>query len=164
MSLEDPNNRLMIRGALREKRVHQVSDKISAVIHRAKVVACTYRRWMVLDPSEDVPLGTLRLGLNTKRQRLQSFKLGIFDAREVTSSHVIAAVADWVVEDRVAMLTVFSPRIRNWWWSSHTPQERCGNRLSIKVCGRGQVVAAVADNTTSLPPQPTSWLSGCTGV
>ena len=57
---------------------------------------------MVLDPSEDVPLGTLRLCLETERQRLPSFQQGIFDARDITSPDVIAAVADWVVKDRVA--------------------------------------------------------------
>ena len=38
---------------------------------------------MVLDPSEDVPLGTLRLCLETERQRLPSFQQGIFDARDI---------------------------------------------------------------------------------
>ena len=65
---------------------------------------------MVLDPSGDVLVGTMTVTLYTVPQGLKHFNLGILDGRSITEPEVIAAVADWVVQDRVAMLIGYFPK------------------------------------------------------
>ena len=48
--------------------------------------------------------------MDTGLQRLPCFKLGILDARRVQSSADVAAVAEWIARDRIAILTGFFSR------------------------------------------------------
>ena len=121
MATGNPNDDQRIANVLQEKDVHRLTPKMFVALHRAKVTGCQFRTWSIRNHSavagnddglaEDVAFGTLELQLDTSRQRLPRFKLGILDARHVGSTKEVAALAQWVVVDRLAMLTgFFSPR------------------------------------------------------
>ena len=116
----NPNDDQRIASVLQEKVVHRLTPKMFVALHRAKVTGSRFHTWSIRNHSavagnddgiaEDVAFGSLELQLDTSRQRLPCFKLGILDARHVGSTKEVAALAEWVVVDRLAMLTgFFSP-------------------------------------------------------
>ena len=85
----------------------RVTEKVFAVLHRAKVHSCTFSTWSIREDGQGIGFGTLTLHMDTSRQRLEDFKIGVLDAGGVLCSPHVAALAEWVVQDRLAALTGF---------------------------------------------------------
>ena len=53
----------------------------------------------------DMPFGTLKLYMQTKRQRMEKINIGIVDARSLLVSSDLLAFASWIVDEKIAVLT-----------------------------------------------------------
>ena len=51
-----------------------------------------------------MPFGTLKLYLQTQRQRMERINIGIVDARYTMVSSDVTAFANWIVEQEVLVL------------------------------------------------------------
>jgi len=107
MASDNPHDDECIAEVLKEKAAMRVTKTVFAVLHRAKVRSCKFRTWSIRSHGEGIAFGTLYLDIDTSRQRLKAFKIGVLDARRVASESHVAALAEWVVQNRLAMLTGF---------------------------------------------------------
>ena len=91
---------------LREKHVVRVSDTVYVALHRAKVRNCTYTPWAIRSRGL-VEAFSFNLCMDTTRQRMSSINIGIVDIRGVVTDFDQNALVEWIVLDRIAVLTGF---------------------------------------------------------
>ena len=110
-SLADPDiNPDIIAEVLREKAVYHLFGKIFVALHRAKVKSCHYHVYSIRSRGDkSVDFGSLVLVMDNSRQRMQSIKIGILDIRGQEGLQDVDAFVEWLVNDRVAILTGYFP-------------------------------------------------------
>ena len=119
LTRERPGDEQWTAEVVQEKAVLRLTEKVFAVIHRAKVRDCQWRSWLISregvpprkNRSRGIGFGTLKLLMDTTRQRHSSWKLGVADARYVDSESHVAALAEWIVKEKLPIVTgVFCDR------------------------------------------------------
>ena len=97
-----------LRMLVAEKAVCKVHERCFVFAHRAKVPSVTYTEWNgspAVAEDEQLRFGSLVIYLDTARQRAKSIRLGVVDLRCQMTDAMVGALADWIVADRVAVVT-----------------------------------------------------------
>ena len=92
-------------GLIEEKHVYWIEDRVFLVVHRAKVQLCVYTQWATPTAVAGLKFGVVDVHLDTTRQRLSIFKLGIVYISCAMDEAVVKALAGMCVCGRVAMVT-----------------------------------------------------------
>jgi len=107
----------LLRLVLGDKQVNQVTDRTFVILHKAKVKCAKRQVFTVnLTASADqntavaaqgrgLQFGSIRLELNTIRQRLQTITIGIVDMIGTLQTHDVEWLVQWIVGGRIAALT-----------------------------------------------------------
>ena len=93
------------KGLRAEKHCYWIEDRVFLVVHRAKVRMCVYTRWATTTAVAGLDFGVVDVHLDTTRQRLPGFKLGIVYIGCAMDETVVEALAGMCVCGRVAMVT-----------------------------------------------------------
>ena len=100
----------IIREILQDQAVLRVSWRVYVLLHRAKISGCQYFPFSIrsrgtASTSESMDFGTLCLDKDTKRQRMERISIGILDAHRRVSASETEAIAEWILMERIAILT-----------------------------------------------------------
>ena len=93
------------KGLRAEKHCYWIEDRVFLVVHRAKVRMCVYTRWVPTTAVAGLDMGVVDVHLDTTRQKLPGFKLGIVYIGCAMDETVVEALAGMCVCGRVAMVT-----------------------------------------------------------
>ena len=95
---------------LNEKAVYHLCNNIFVALHRAKIQSCHHQAWSIRsrgEKSDGLEFCSLHLRMDNTRQRMEDIKVGILDMRGDVSGSDVDALVEWLVVDRVAILTGF---------------------------------------------------------
>ena len=109
LASSNPQNDARLDQVLREKAVFRLNGHVFVALHKAKIRSCCYSSWSVRSRGSDpsIKFGTLRLFMDNTRQRMPEVAVGILHVRGTTDYSDVEALAEWIVQDRIAMLTGF---------------------------------------------------------
>jgi hypothetical protein len=99
---------------LREKAIFGLFDRVFVALHRAKIASCQFYLKSIRSRGDsDIFFGTLELIMDNSRQRMERITIGIVDVRgsDIERSDIDAMV-EWIVLDRIALLTGNFPHSR----------------------------------------------------
>ena len=96
--------------ALAQKTIVRLGGKqqhsVYAALHRAKVTSARFQEKQIRSRGEEgIQFGTLHLTMDDSRQRMAEVRLGILDVRREVNSADVAALSNWIVLDRLSLLT-----------------------------------------------------------
>ena len=98
-----------LREILQDQNVIRLTGRVYVVIHRAKITGAQYFPFKIrsrgADSTTRIDFGTLRLDKDLKRQRMDNISIGILDARLGASPFEIEAIQEWILTERIAILT-----------------------------------------------------------
>ena len=102
----------LLADVLREKAVYRLFGQVFVALHRAKIVSCHYAVWSARSRGESaLDFGALELVMDNSRQRMDRIKIGILDVRcDGIWDSEVEALVEWVVMDRIALLTGNFPK------------------------------------------------------
>ena len=116
----NPANAKCVAEVLSEKAVYHLCDNIYVALHRAKIKSCHYTPWSTRSrgaSSLHFEFGSLVLHLDSSRQRMEYIRVGLVDLRTRSGRSFnesdAEALVEWVVVDRVAVLTGFFGQAKN---------------------------------------------------
>ena len=99
--------------ALAEKTIFRLGEQredhaMYVALHKAKVMSARYCEMQNRSRgAEGLQFGTLCLSMDLSRQRMATVTVGIIDVRRKMEAADVEALTQWVVLDRIAMLTGF---------------------------------------------------------
>ena len=133
MRANDEQVPTFLKSLLKEKAVHQATDKIYIFVHRGKVSSWTYTAWdstAVAEP-ELLQFGSLHVDFYVHRQRVAHFRLGIVEIWRWLDEPALQALQAWIETDTVAAVT-------GWWGCGNEEQvgklaERCKSTWSTPL-------------------------------
>ncbi len=108
---DNPEQDPELAEVLGEKAVFRLSARVFVALHRAKIKQCKFRQWSIRSRGQgvqpDIDFGTLTLDMDNTRQRMKTIRIGILYAKPSArlTGVDMESLVDWIVMDRVAMLT-----------------------------------------------------------
>ena len=106
----NPRGNSYLTEVLNEKAVYHLCRRIFFALHRAKIQSCLHQAWSIRsrgEKSDGLEFCSLHLRMDNTRQRMEDIKVGILDMRGDVSGSDVDALVEWLVVDRVAILTGF---------------------------------------------------------